>query len=76
MIAIDKQAHFYAGLAICLAASLFVNPIIGLVIAITAAIAKEAWDALGHGTPDVMDAVATSVGGVLGFGLIMISEVL
>ena len=59
-----------------LATSLFFGWAVGLIMAITAAIAKEAWDALGHGTPDVMDAVATSVGGVLGFGLIMISEVL
>jgi len=33
--------------------------------AVLAAVAKEAWDMLGNGTPDVMDAFATIAGGAL-----------
>lgn len=76
MIALDKQAHFYAGLAICLAVSLFVSPVIGLAAALVAGALKEIVDHMGFGTPDVWDFVATAVGGAVGFGLILISEFL
>lgn len=73
---IDKLLNFLGGIVLCLAVSLFLPPVIGLAVAITAAIAKEAYDSLGFGTPDVMDAVATVAGGLVGFLLIMISEAL
>jgi hypothetical protein len=73
-IRLDLQAHFWAGLAICLAASLFLGSIVGLTVAIIAGIAKELYDMTGRGTPDVMDAVATIVGGLVGFMLILISQ--
>lgn len=73
---IDLQAHFYAGLAICLAVSLFTTPLIGFGVALLAGLAKEVVDKMGFGTPDKWDFVATAVGGLLGFVLIMISEAL
>lgn len=76
MITQDKVAHFYAGLAICLAVSLFVSPIIGFGVAILAGVAKEIVDKMGFGTADPWDFVATAVGGLLGFVLILISEAL
>lgn len=76
MIATDKQLHFLGGIVLCLAVSLFFGGIVGLAIAVVVGVAKELWDAHGHGTPDVWDAVATVAGGVTGFVLIMISEAL
>ena len=72
MIAIDTQSHFYAGLAICLAVSLFVSPVIGLAVALLAGAIKEGIDALGFGTPDKWDFVATAIGGLVGFALLLI----
>lgn len=73
MGAIDKQAHFWAGLAICLATSLFAGPFVGVIIAVMAGILKEILDYFGKGTPDVLDAVATALGAAVGFGLMFIS---
>ena len=74
-IPLDKQAHFLAGLAICLSFALFVSPILGLITAIVLGAVKEVWDGMGNGTKDVWDFVATALGGVVGFVLILISEV-
>ena len=71
-IPIDKQAHFLSGIAICLAVSLFFSPLIGLTTAIVLGALKEALDSFGYGTDDVWDFVATALGGVVGFVLIMI----
>lgn len=76
MIALDKQAHFWAGLAIMLAVSLFAGWVVGLAVAVLAAIAKEAYDALGFGDSDLMDAVATILGGVAGAVLYFIAGLL
>ena len=73
---IDKQAHFLAGTTICLSFALFVSPILGLITAIVLGAVKELWDGMGHGTKDIWDFVATALGGVVGFVLILISEVL
>lgn len=72
-MAIDKQAHFWAGMAICLAVSLFAGPFIGLLIATAAGVIKEILDYFGKGTPDVLDAVATFLGALVGFGLIFVT---
>ena len=66
MIALDKQAHAWAGLAIMLSASLFFGWGFGLAVAIAAGVGKEIRDYLGHGTPDHWDAVATAAGGAVG----------
>jgi Flp pilus assembly pilin Flp len=76
MVSLDKQAHFLAGTTICLSFALFVSPILGLITAIVLGAVKELWDGMGHGTKDIWDFVATALGGVVGFVLILISEVL
>lgn len=63
----DKLLHFVAG-SIC---SAFVYVItLNLTLAIGASvilgIAKEVYDSRGHGTVEVLDAVATAVGGAVG----------
>ena len=75
-MSLDKQAHFYAGLSTCLAISLFFGSVTGLVVSVCAGLVKEAYDSLGFGAVDKWDAVATIVGGLLGFILILISEAL
>ena len=67
MIPKDKLLHFVAG-SIC---SAFVYVItLNLVLAIGASallgIAKEVYDSRGHGTVEMLDVVATVVGGVVG----------
>ena len=69
----DKLLHFVAGL-IC---ATFVYLItLNLTIAIGASvilgIAKEIYDSRGHGTVEVLDAVATVAGGVVGTILIKV----
>ena len=76
MVSLDKQAHFLAGTTICLSFALFVSPILGLITAIVLGAVKELWDGMGHGTKDIWDFVATALGGVVGFVLILTSEVL
>ena len=76
MVSLDKQAHFLAGTTICLSFALFVSPVLGLITAIVLGAVKELWDGMGHGTKDIWDFVATALGGVVGFVLILISEVL
>lgn len=68
MIPIDKQAHFWWGMAI----SAVTYPLgIGTAIFFAAALgaAKELWDRAGHGTPDAKDWAVTALGGVVGAGL-------
>jgi hypothetical protein len=76
MIALDKQAHFWSGLAIMLSASLFFGWGIGLCIAVAAGLAKEWYDSLGHGTPDIWDIVATLTGSLVGTILYLLKEAL
>ena len=71
---LDKQAHFWAGLAICLAVSLFVSPAIGLLVSALAGLVKELIDKLGFGTPDPMDFVATYLGGLVGLLLLIVTQ--
>ena len=61
---IDKITHALAGAAIAAALlPLGVTP--ALLAIVIAAVGKELWDAQGHGTPDVYDALVTVIGGVL-----------
>lgn len=64
MMQLDKITHALAGAAIA-AALLPWGVIPALLAVIVAAVGKELWDAQGHGTPDVYDAMATVIGGVL-----------
>ncbi len=64
----DKAMHFCAGLALSILAGLFAYPMFGLLIAAAVGALKEiVWDwLLKKGTPELLDFVATVLGGVLG----------
>ena len=63
-IPLDKAFHFLAGWAI--AATFQSAPLIAAALVGVAAIGKEIWDKRGHGTPELMDIVATLLGGIAG----------
>jgi len=56
----DKKLHFLVGLGIGSLA--MIHPSLWVCVPVTA-IAKELRDLRGHGTPEVLDAVATILGG-------------
>lgn len=68
MIALDKQAHFLSGAVIALALGYVAPAWVGFVVATTAGIAKEVYDHFNRDkhTPDMMDFVATALGGLAG----------
>lgn len=61
----DKKLHFLCGLLISLLIGLY-NPLYGLSAGLTAGVAKEVYDYLGYGGPDIKDFLATAVGSILG----------
>jgi hypothetical protein len=63
-VPLDKAFHFLAGWAI--AATFQSVPLIAAALVAAAAIGKEIWDKRGHGTPELMDIVATLLGGIAG----------
>ena len=62
----DKLLHLVAGIYICMFFSILINNVIGLIMVIIIAIGKELiWDNLmKKGTPEIMDAVWTAIGGL------------
>jgi hypothetical protein len=64
----DKLKHAIAGVALSIVAGLFVYPLIGLATAAVVGALKEIiWDwLLKKGTPELLDFVATVLGGALG----------
>lgn len=65
----DKLLHFLVGLVLSL--GYLIAPLGFMVLTIICiAVAKEIWDAQGHGTPEVMDAIVTIFGGGLGLAAI------
>lgn len=64
MISLDKAFHFIAGWAI--AATFQSVPLVATALVGAAAVGKEIWDKRGHGTPELMDIVATLLGGIAG----------
>lgn len=64
----DKALHIIAGVLIYASAH-FVSPVVGLSAVAVAAVGKEIYDYFNRDkhTPEVMDAVATIAGGLLGF---------
>ncbi len=63
----DKLYHLIAGFVIAISIGLF-SPILGLVAAVLAGIAKDVvWDLyLKRGTFELLDILATAVGAVIG----------
>lgn len=61
---LDKAFHFLAGWAI--AATFQSAPLVAAALVGAAAVGKEIWDKRGHGTPELMDIVATLLGGIAG----------
>jgi hypothetical protein len=59
----DKLLHILAGIAIAAAASPF-GAVPAFCAVLFTAISKELYDRAGRGTPELLDAVATVVGGV------------
>lgn len=63
----DKLIHLLAGFVIATSArSLGVSKAVTFGFTASVGVAKEVYDAQGHGTPEVLDALATAAGGVLG----------
>lgn len=63
-IPLDKAFHFLAGWAI--AATFQSAPLVAAALVAAAGIGKEIWDKRGHGTFELMDIVATLLGGIVG----------
>lgn len=63
----DKGGHFIAGAIIALIFGLFFWPLIGLAVACLAAVGKEIHDSTGRGNVEFLDFIATALGGVLGW---------
>lgn len=62
----DKFLHLAAGAVIAGSAAWMGYPMTGVILAAVAAIAKEAWDRRGNGTPELADFIATMVGAIAG----------
>lgn len=60
----DKITHAVAGAIVALVALAFTgSPIMAVLAAVFVGVAKEAWDATGHGSVDLWDFAATALGG-------------
>lgn len=64
-MALDKQAHFWAGAAIAASVALYLDPLAGLAAGVLAGAAKELRDRAGHGTSDIKDFFATAAGALV-----------
>lgn len=62
----DKFLHLAAGAVIAGSAAWMGYPLTGVILAAVAAIAKEAWDRRGNGTPELADFIATLIGAIAG----------
>lgn len=70
----DKKLHFLCGLLISLLIGLY-NPLYGLLAGMIAGVAKEVYDYIDYGGPDIKDFLATAVGSILGTCLCMIAQI-
>lgn len=77
MIALDKQIHLLAGVAIAGLSSPFGMPVMAACVC-AAAIGKEVYDSYHRDkhTPDALDALATMAGGVVYVGWIHLVGIL
>lgn len=68
-IPLDKQAHFWWGMAVACPLTVVVGGIWACLAVAVMGLLKEGWDAMGHGTPDPYDSFATFTGGLVGAAL-------
>ena len=72
MKGIDKIYHLVAGFIISLIFG-FINPVLGLVLAIIAGVGKEIYDKkIKKSVIDPFDIIATVIGGILGTALVIV----
>lgn len=72
MIALDKQAHFWAGAAIAATVALYTaNPMLAIASTVAVAAVKEVLDRAGYGKPDIKDFIATAAGSAVVFPLLL-----
>lgn len=71
LLALDKQAHFWAGMAIYGLSVAVLYPLYAIDPVVVAAIGKELWDSRTH-YADWRDAVATVAGGLVAYGWVFI----
>ena len=64
-----SKVRILAGLSLMLSVSLFFGWGIGLCLAVVAILAKEWFDSLSYGTPNILDIVATFLGVTIGVAL-------
>ena len=62
----DKVLHVALGFGIAAPLAWAGYPVSGVMLAGLAGVAKEAWDRLGNGTPELADLIATLIGGIAG----------
>ena len=68
----DKVLHIIAGLILCLIVGVLTTPAMGLVLGVIAGILKEIYDKYNNGTVDVLDSLATTIGALIGFWLLLL----
>ena len=62
----DKLIHFLGGGCIAsVALGLSGSMVVAVAVTVAIGVAKEAWDAMGNGTPEIWDAVATAAGSLI-----------
>ena len=61
----DKISHFFAGAAIAATVALYLNPIWGFAAGVLAGAAKEIYDRIAYGGPDLKDFIATVLGALV-----------
>lgn len=73
MIQQDKIKHFIAGaIASAFVYAITGSPILAFGASVALGISKEIYDSRGHGAVEVLDAVATALGGVVGTMIIRV----
>ena len=82
LITNDKVLHMIAGFAIMVNCTVIINlffqlpvfvaAVLSLLLSIAVGCIKELWDRFtGNGTPEMLDAVMTAIGAIIGYVLVM-----